>query len=119
MRRVLLIFVILVGSITMALAKQHMKAETKPVNSEVASDETPECPNCHVPLTLCSKYHKKYGPKSCYHCKGDGLIDDVDRNGRIIKNALTCRACDGTGKEINVVVVRWWNCKICKKNFRY
>ena len=36
----------------MALAKQHMKAETKPVNSEVASDETPECPNCHVPLSM-------------------------------------------------------------------
>ena len=94
-----------------------MMAKDEPVKSQVTVSQTRKCPNCNSTLQKRSKQRKKFGPESCYHCKGYGLVDDVDRNGRIIKRALRCSACEGTGKKIHWVTVEYLYCSNCGGEF--
>ena len=54
----------------------------------------------------------KPGPDDCYHCHGNGY--------NIINNKKwTCQFCEGTGKKLIQVEVKWLHCNNCGADYDY
>ena len=77
------------------------------------------CSYCKSKLSKKSEQVWVNTTKKCRHCGGDGLVNDVDRNGRIIKNAKTCPVCDGGCYEKELTTIYYLHCNKCGRDFDY
>lgn len=77
------------------------------------------CNDCNVKLSERSRQVWTNTTQLCKNCGGDGKVDDVDENGHILKNALTCPICDGGCYEKKLTTEYYLHCDKCGKDYSY
>lgn len=70
------------------------------------------CPNCGSQLVVRSKIVYKPGNENCIHCGGYGY-------NVINKQKWTCHYCEGTGKKLIQVEIKWLHCNDCGNDYDY
>lgn len=77
------------------------------------------CPKCKIELLPASKNVWVDSDKDCQTCDGDGLVDDVDKYGNIIKNGRECDICHGSGKKQKLITINYLYCSKCHSEYSY
>ncbi len=77
------------------------------------------CPKCKVELLPASKNVWVDSDEDCTICGGDGLVNDVDRFGNIIKNGRQCDICHGRGKKQKLITIKYLYCPKCYSEYSY